>query len=85
MFANPLVILLSRKIWLDFLFIVEETTVSVVTIHEGMKTFILQDPYPYPEAILFNLLPKTYKWAASLKAFKQQVMKHDFAQNFTKY
>ena len=66
----------------------EETTVSIVIIHEGVKTFIRSRlklslgkmTFRYSGAILLNsALPETYKPAASLKAFKRLVMKQDFA------
>ena len=67
-----------------FVIILVETIVSIVTIHVGVKIFILQESLGkrtlrYSGAILFNSLPETYKRAASLEAFERLLMKHDFA------
>ena len=62
--------------------ILVETTVSIVTIHVGVKTFILQDPNLASGRELLDTPEQFYlkhKNAASLEAFKGLLMKHDFA------
>ena len=46
---------------------------------ENIHPSRLKLSFRYSGTILFNSLPETYKRAASLKAFKRLVIKHDFA------
>ena len=69
--------------------ILVEITVSIVTLHVGVKIFILsqdsnlasgRELLDIPERFYLTLyLKPAYKRAASLEAFKQLLMKHDFA------